>query len=221
MKRASLLGFCAASLSALTLLFGDNARMVRVGVFIILTTFVALGQSPTATITGIVRDSQGALIPGAQVTATSVATQQKTVYTTNENGLFSLRQLSIGEYVVEAEKPGFRRFERRELILTTGQSLELDITLEVGEVSETVTVSGTAAILETRSSDGAQLVEAKAVEDLPLGDRRSLNLIQMTGAAVFIDYESGQKPNFSLAGSRQQSQMFWIDGGTGLNMRLG
>jgi hypothetical protein len=62
--------------------------------------------------------------------------------------------------------------------------------------------------LETRTSEVAQLVEAKAVEDLPLGDRRSLNLIQMTGAAVFIGYDSGQKPNFSLAGSRQQSQMF-------------
>ncbi|MCI0620652.1 MAG: carboxypeptidase regulatory-like domain-containing protein [Acidobacteria bacterium] len=221
MKLASILGFRGASLGALTLLLGDNAHMVRLGVFIIFTTFVALGQSPTATITGIVRDSQGAVIPGVQVTGTSVATQQKTVYTTNESGLFSLRQLSIGEYVVEAEKPGFRRFVRRDLILTTGQSLELDIPLEVGELSESVTVSGTAPILETRSSDVAQLVEAKAVEDLPLGDRRSLNLIQMTGAAVFIGYNSGQKPNFSLAGSRQQSQMFWIDGGTGQNMRLG
>jgi hypothetical protein len=195
--------------------------MIRSGLCIVATALIALGQSPTATVTGIVRDPQGAVIPGVDVTATSSATQQKTLYTTNEDGLFSLRQLPIGEYLIEAEKAGFRRFVHRGLILTTGQNLELDIQLEVGAVSESVTITGTATTLETRSSDISQLVEAKAVEDLPLGDRRSLNLIQMTGAAVFIGYDTGQKPNFSLAGSRQQSQMFWIDGGTGQNMRLG
>jgi hypothetical protein len=86
-------------------------------------------------------------------------------YTTNIDGLFSLRQLPIGQYVVEAEKTGFRRFVRSGLVLTTGQSLELDIALEVGAVSESITVSGSATLLETRTSDVAQLVEAKAVED--------------------------------------------------------
>ncbi len=195
--------------------------VLRIGIAVFATISLALAQSPTATITGIVRDPQGAVIPGVEVAATSVATRQKTVHATNENGLFSLRQLPIGQYVVEAEKTGFRRFVRRGLVLTTGQNLELDIHLEVGVVSESITVSGTATLLETRTSDVSQLVEAKAVEDLPLGDRRSLNLVQMTGAVVFIGYDSGQKPNFSLAGSRQQSQMFWIDGGTGQNMRLG
>jgi hypothetical protein len=56
---------------------------------------------------------------------------------------------------------------------------------------------------------------------MPLGDRRSMNLINTIGGAVFVNYDSGQKPNFSLAGGRPQSQMFWIDGGTGQNMRLG
>ena len=195
--------------------------MSRIGVLFLLAVGASLAQSPTATITGIVRDPQGAAVPGVQITSTSAATQQKVTYSTNIDGLFSLRQLPIGAYVVEAEKTGFRRFVRRGLVLTTGQNLELDIQLEIGAVSESVTVSGSATMLETRTSDIAQLVEAKAVEDLPLGDRCSLNLIQMTGAAVFIGYDSGQKPNFSLAGSRQQSQMFWIDGGTGQNMRLG
>jgi len=190
-------------------------------IVVILCAVSSFAQSPTAIINGVVRDSQASVIPGVKVVATSIATQQKTEYTTNDEGFFALRQLPIGEYLIEAEKSGFRRYVRSGLTLTTGQRLELDIQLEVGAVSESVTVTGSATILETRTSDVAQLVEAKAVEDLPLGDRRSLNLIQMTGAAVFIGYDSGQKPNFSLAGSRQQSQMFWIDGGTGQNMRLG
>ena len=148
--------------------------MHRLGVLTLLATATLIAQSPTATITGIARDAQGAVIPGVQLTATSIATQQKVVHTTNDGGLFSLRQLPIGQYVVEAEKAGFRRFVRRGLVLTTGQNLELDIQLEVGAVSESITVSGSATMLETRTSDVAQLVEAKAVEDLPLGDRRIL-----------------------------------------------
>jgi hypothetical protein len=194
---------------------------MRVFLALPLFAFLAFSQSPTATITGIVRDAQGAVVPGVRVTATSNATQVKTTATTNEEGLFSLRQLSIGAYTIDAEKEGFRRYVRRGIVLTTGQNLELDVALEIGAVAESVTVSGSASLLETRTSEVAQLVEAKAVEDLPLGDRRSLNLIQTVGAAVFIGYDSGQKPNFSLAGSRQQSQAFWIDGGTGQNMRLG
>jgi hypothetical protein len=97
----------------------------------------------------------------------------------------------------------------------------LDISLELGSVTETVSVSAAASLLETRTSEVSQLVESKTIEDMPLGDRRSMNVINITGAAVFVNYDNGSKPNFSLAGGRTQSQMFWIDGGTGQNMRLG
>src|SRR5262249_58938430 len=66
-----------------------------------------------------------------------------------------------------------------------------------------------------------ELTEGRRVKDLRLGDGRSMNLITMTGGAVFVQYDAATKPNFSLAGGRTQSQMFWIDGGTGQNMRLG
>lgn len=123
-----------------------------------------LSRSPTATIAGIVRDAQGPIIPNVRVTATSGAARQKTTSATNENGLFSFPQLPIGQYVVDAEKSGFRRFARNGLVLITGQDLELDIVLEAGVVSESVTISGTATLLETRTSDVSQLVDAKAVE---------------------------------------------------------
>ena len=105
--------------------------------------------------------------------------------------------------------------------LTTGQSMELNIVLELGAMAETVTVSARASLLETRNADAGQLVESQSIEDMPLGDRRAMNLIEITGAAVFVDYDSGSKPNFSLAGGRSQSQGFSIDGGTAQNMRIG
>jgi hypothetical protein len=180
-----------------------------------------LAQSPQATISGIVTDAAGSVIPGVQVTAINSATAQRTAAVTNDQGFFVLTQLAIGGYTVEAEKAGFKKFVRQELTLTTGATVALDIQLEIGAASDTVTITGETPLLQTRTSDVSTLIESKTVQDLPLGDRRTLNIIKLTGAAVFVTYDSGAKPNFSLAGGRTQSQMFWIDGGSGQNMRLG
>jgi Carboxypeptidase regulatory-like domain len=180
-----------------------------------------LAQSPQATISGIVTDSVGAVVPGVQVTAINPTTTKRTTAVTNEEGFFVLTQLPIGGYTIEAEKTGFKKFVRQGLTLTTGATVPLDIQLDIGAASDTVTITGETPLLQTRTSDVNTLIESKTVQDLPLGDRRTLNIIKLTGAAVFVSYDSGTKPNFSLAGGRTQSQMFWIDGGSGQNMRLG
>ena len=123
--------------------------------------------------------------------------------------------LPIGSYVIEAELSGFQRHRREGLTLTTGATVPLDIQLPLGERIEAVTVQAEAPLLSSRTSEVSQLIESRSVEGMPLGDRRSMNLIRMTAGAVFVTYDSGQKPNFSLAGGRTQSQMFWIDGGAG------
>src|SRR5262249_28127738 len=110
---------------------------------------------------------------------------------------------------------------QKTIAFPTGQTLALNVTLELGAVSESVSISAPASPLQTMTSDVSQLVESKSIEDMPLGDRRSMNMINMVGAAVFVAYDSGAKPNFSLAGGRTQSQMLWIDGGTVQNTRLG
>lgn len=178
-------------------------------------------QSPLAAISGVVKDPQGAMIPGVEITASDLATGVNTVTRTNEAGFYSLRPLAIGSYLITANAEGFRRHVREGIVLTTGQQLELNFTLELGALAETVTVSASASLLETRTSEAGQLVESKSIEDMPLGDRRAMNLIEITGAAVFVDYDDGSKPNFSLAGGRTQSQGFMIDGGTAQNMRIG
>ena len=161
------------------------------------------------------------MIVGAEVSATNLETGVKTTVKTNDTGTYSLRFLPIGGYLIEASQSGFKSHVRKGITLTTGQVFGLDIKLELGSVSESVNVSASASILETKTSDVSQLVESRTIQDMPLGDRRAMNMINITGAAVFVAYDSGQKPNFSLAGGRTQSQMFWIDGGTGQNMRLG
>ncbi|MDQ6758628.1 MAG: carboxypeptidase regulatory-like domain-containing protein [Acidobacteriota bacterium] len=195
--------------------------VLKLGMLSLVAGLLGMAQSNNATISGSVTDNQGASITGAQVVATETDTSVKTTAITNEAGVYSLRNLPIGTYVLTAEHPGFRRYVREGLTLTTGQSLGLDLRLELGAVADSINVSASASLLETRTSDVSQLVESKSIEDIPLGDRRTMNIINITGAAVFVAYDAGAKPNFSLAGGRTQSQMFWIDGGTGQNMRLG
>src|SRR5687767_6292723 len=143
----------------------------------VLVAGLVWSQSPQANVSGIVRDSQGAVIANAEIVALSVATAVSTSAKTNESGFYSLRNLPIGEYTVTVTQPGFRRYQQQGLTLTTGQSLQLDIALELGQVTETVNVTASAQMLETRTSDVSQLVETKTVEDVPLGDRRTMNLI--------------------------------------------
>ncbi|MFN7935541.1 MAG: carboxypeptidase regulatory-like domain-containing protein [Bryobacteraceae bacterium] len=182
---------------------------------------VSYGQSPQASITGLVTDSQEAVIAGAKVAATHGGTGVRTEVRTNASGLYSLRPLPIGAYEVTVEMDGFRRVVQAGVVLTTSQNLELNFRLEVGAVTESVSVSGSGVSIDTRTSDIAQLVESKTIEAMPLGDRRSMNMVNILGAAVFVNYDAGAKPNFSLAGGRTQSQMLWLDGGSGQNMRLG
>lgn len=178
-------------------------------------------QTPQATVSGIVTDTSGAVVPGATVTAINSAVAKRTETVTNDDGFYVLNALPIGEYVIEAEKSGFKKFVRQGLTLSTAATVPLDIQLSTGDVAEVVTVTGEAPLLQTRTSEFSQTIESQTVQDLPLGDRRTMNLIQTTGSAVFVNYDAGGKPNFSLSGGRTQSQNFLIDGGTAQNMRLG
>src|SRR5215813_8702656 len=192
--------------------------------FALVAAEFLFAQSNQATVSGVVSDAQGGLVVGAKVTAINSGTAAVTTAETNASGFYVIPNLAIGSYSITFEREGFRRVERQNIVLSTGQTLGLDVQLEVGAVSEAVKVKGAAPEIDTRTSDFSQLVESKSIQDLPLGNRRTLNIINLTGGAVFVSYANSPgntTPNFSLAGGRTQSQMFWIDGGSGQNMRLG
>src|SRR5262245_22156162 len=159
--------------------------MTRVICAVLFSAILIHGQSQQATVSGAVSDPQSAAIPGVEVVAINAATNVAYRAVTNDTGFYSLRALPIGTYRLSAEKAGFRKAVREDLSLTTGQALELDLRLEIGAVSEAVSVSVQSSLIETRTSDSSQLVEARSVEDIPLGDRRTMNIVRLTGAAVF------------------------------------
>ncbi|MBI3694196.1 MAG: carboxypeptidase regulatory-like domain-containing protein, partial [Acidobacteria bacterium] len=202
----------------------DAAQILRLCASFFLALGTLSAQSNQASVSGVVSDAQNAVIPGANVTATNTATGVRTVATTNDTGFYAIPNLPVGVYTLAVEHAGFRRYVREGIVLNTGQTLGLDVRMELGAVTETVNVAGETPLVETRTSDVTQLIESKSVENLPLGNRRTLNVVRMTGAALFVDYPNNPgnaNPNFSLAGGRAQSQMAWIDGGAAQNMRLG
>src|SRR5712692_3710692 len=201
-----------------------GVSMKRIGVSFLLMLGTLSAQSNQAFVSGVVTDSQGAVIPGATISATNIATGVRTTATTNDTGFYAIPNLPVGVYTLTVEHAGFRRYVREDIVLNTGQTLGLDVRMELGAVNESVTVAGETPLVETRTSDVTQLIESKSVANLPLGNRRTLNVVRMTGAALFVDYPNNPgnaNPNFSLAGGRAQSQMAWSDGGAAQNMRLG
>ena len=195
--------------------------MTRIILATLLTACAAFAQSQRASISGEVTDATGAVTVGAHVTATNVDTNVAATAVTNTSGIYVISNLEIGSYSVTVEHPGFRRYNQTGIVLQTAETFGLNVKLEVGAVSETVTVAANAAALEDKTSVLTQTIEPEEVADLPLGDRRTMNLINLTAGAVFVHYVTGAKPNFSLAGGRTQSQMVWLDGGSTQNMRLG
>lgn len=189
--------------------------------FLLLAAVPLRAQSPQASISGTVKDPQGAVIPGVSVSATHDETGVTTSSATNEAGFFSIQALALGSYRVRVLHEGFQTQVQSGVVLTTGQALELNFSMRIGEVAESVAVTSEAPLLETRSSDSSQLIESRTIEDIPLGDRRALNVMELQGASVFVSYASGERPYFSLGGGRGRSQNFILDGGAAQTIRLG
>jgi hypothetical protein len=143
----------------------------------------ALAQSSTAQIGGTVRDATGLPIAGAEVKATQTATGAVRAVTTSANGEYTLTSLPIGPYQIEVGKQGFSKYVQSGIILQVDSSPTVDATLQVGAITEQVTVQSDAALVETRSSGVGQVVDAQRVVELPLNGRNATELIFLAGMA--------------------------------------
>ena len=144
----------------------------------------ASAQVSTGTLTGLVTDPSGAIIPGATVTATNDGTGVAVVRPTNSEGLYTLTNLIPGFYTVRAEAHGFKTFINAHIELTVGYTQRVNFKLEVGAVTQTVTVEGQAPAVDTESDRMSELVTARQVSNLPLNGRNIFQLIQLAPGAV-------------------------------------
>ena len=106
----------------------------------------------TAQISGVAKDQSGAVLPGVEITATQADTGAARSAVTNETGAYVFPNLPIGPYKLEASLPGFRTFVQTGIVLQVNSSPTINVTLEVGQVTEQVQVEANAALVETRNS---------------------------------------------------------------------
>ncbi|MGH9627377.1 MAG: carboxypeptidase-like regulatory domain-containing protein, partial [Bryobacteraceae bacterium] len=145
-------------------------RMFRFALPLSLLTAAPMvfGQSDRGVLTGIVTDPSGAAIANAAVTATHVQTNVPYSSASTSSGNFSIQALPIGEYRVEVQAPGFKRFVQPGVIITAGSTIRLDPALQIGSTTESVEVVAEAPPLETENARVATNLTTKLVQDLPL-----------------------------------------------------
>jgi hypothetical protein len=155
----------------------------------------ASAQTIRSTLTGTVTDPNGAVIQGAVLTATNTATGVTTSAKSNQDGLYTFTALQPGEYVLEVEVPGFKRFVQGGIVLQIAESTRLDPALEVGAVTEEVRVVSEAPLVRSVSSELGHVIDYKQIQSLPLNGRLFQQLITLTPGAIprgFADF--GENP---------------------------
>src|SRR5436190_13625525 len=179
----------------------------------VLLTFclVAFSQTGTSNITGTIRDSNGAAVPGATVTAKNEATGVTSTQATTESGLYSFASLPVGLYTITVEKQGFKTLQKTSNALQVGETLSVDGALEIGQVSETVTITGGPEQLQNSNATLGNVVEQKAIEALPLNGRNPLALLLLEPGVVQRS-AGGAGSGVHVNGARDRAYNVTIDG---------
>ncbi|MFN7933224.1 MAG: TonB-dependent receptor [Bryobacteraceae bacterium] len=175
-------------------------------------------QTATAVISGSVTDSSGAAVPGAKVLLTNQETNQAREAVANTAGLYEFRALPRGVYTLEAEVTGFKKEQVRGVQLTVAQNLQLDLKLEVGQVTEAVTVQAAGAQIQASEASLSQVIDEKRVRELPLNGRNFMQLaflssgIVTAGRASATQRQANYGPAFSAGGQRDNTTTVLVDG---------
>lgn len=181
-----------------------------------------LAQAGRASITGVIMDSQGAVVPGATVTATNAATGVNVSVTSNQAGVYVVRDLQPDSYTVKVEMQGFRTVLQRNVLLVAEQHAGINITLQPGSVTQEVTVSANAQLLQTQTAELSTTINQRAINDLPLNGRNPAELVFLTpgtmnvlatgAGALQANTTSPQETGASMNGGRQGSTYYLLDG---------
>jgi Carboxypeptidase regulatory-like domain/TonB dependent receptor len=191
---------------------------------ILLVGCLALGvraQTTNGLITGVVTDSSGAVVPGAQVSVVNRGTGQERVAASDSSGLYVVPQLAPGLYTLTAQRQGFASVKEDNIQLLVNQSLTIDVKLSVATTAETIEVTTAPPLLNTTTSTLSDVIEHEETVDLPLNGREFTQLALLTPGAA--PQEGGQQSGFTVAlgaggispavsGQRADQNNFTVDG---------
>ena len=178
-----------------------------------------IAQTATGSIAGTVLEKSGSVVANAAVTLTNTETNQVRTASTNDRGYYSLPLLPPASYRLSIETPGFSRFVQSDIHLNVGDALTVNPTLQVGQVSQEVTVTGQPSSLETETSSLGQVLSNKTILDLPVNGRNSYSFAALVpgvlASAGFTQtaFDEYNDQFVSINGSRPNQNAFLLDGG--------
>jgi len=179
------------------------------------TSVPVSAQMETATLSGAIADPNGRIVPDVEITATRIETGAVVTTKTNGAGIYVFTGLMPGHYHLMVRKPGFKEIVVKEFQLYVQDKLEQNFSLEIGSVSESVTVRADDLHINTTDATVSTVVDRQFAENLPLNGRSFQTLIQLTPGVVLTpstNYDAGQ---FSVNGQRASANYWTVDGVSG------
>jgi Carboxypeptidase regulatory-like domain len=186
--------------------------MVRIVLCLLLSAVAGWSQTSTGAIVGNVFDSTGAVVTGASITLTNSDTDVSRTVTSNEAGGYTVSLLPPGEYRIEVNAQGFKKYSQAGVQLRVQQQARVDIQLQVGELTESVQVHADAALVETTASSVGKVVDNKRIMELPLNTRNVYTLINLTPGVTGSIGNQHNAVSYSVNGSRGGTFGTLVDG---------
>ncbi len=184
-----------------------------------LATMLCQAQEFRSTVSGIVADSQGGVIAGAKVAGKQVQTGAEFQTVSGSDGQYTLPFLPPGDFMLSVEAQGFKRFVREGIRIGTNQRISLDVTLEVGAVTENVTITAEIPLLETSTASSGQVIGTQLIENMPMNGRTPLVLAQLAFGVVpssdprfYRPFDNAGPSGFSMGGAVARSNELLLDG---------
>ena len=173
------------------------------GIFLLANQL--MGQGSEGRLQGVITDQSGASVPGAMVTITDTERGSTRVLTTDASGAYNAPNLTPGTYTIRVEFMGFKTFDRKEVVLQVAQEIRIDATLQPGQQSDTVTVTGEAAQINTTSAVLGGTLGPGTIQDLPLNGRNFMNLLSLRpgvtitpGGGAWSQVTNGLRPEHNV-----------------------
>ncbi len=185
--------------------------------FIFIAWNRVAAQNITTAVLGMVRDSTGASVVGAQVTVTNTDTNSSRSAPTNDLGEYRIDSLPVGHYQVPIRRPGFAEFVQKGVVLQLNVPTRLDVSLRLATVNGTVTVTGSMPIVNVTTTEIGRSIENNEIANMPLVNRNAYQLLELTPGVQNSSFRPGQpNPNITLGYPEQRTFINGgVDGGTG------
>lgn len=194
-------------------------RSLALGLILASGVGIRLNAQSTGTLVGTISDTSGAIVANASVKITNNGTGQSRTVNTNAVGSYQAAQLQVGSYNVEVTSPGFKKYEQTGVVLNVNDTARVDATLQVGQATESVTVTAEAVQVQSDSSEQSDLISGKQVTQLAINGR-NITSLAVLGTGASTDSADFRVPsallggaNISFNGQRSAHNLWMIDGG--------